>query len=58
MKKQQRADYLEEGRKLRLAKADEILKLETIKTNKLNNLQRLGIEDKYLSELERKKVAY
>jgi hypothetical protein len=38
LKKQQRADYMEEGRKLRLAKADEIMKLETIKSNKLYGL--------------------
>jgi len=40
-----------------MAQADEILKLETIKQNKLNSLRNLGIEAKYLAELERKKVA-
>lgn len=58
LKKQQRQDYFEEGRKLRIAKADEIMKLETIKQSKLSNLSGLGIENKYLSELERKKIAY
>ena len=29
-------DYLEEGRKLRQKLADEILKIETIKTNKIS----------------------
>ena len=56
LKKQQRQDYFEEGRQLRIAKADEIMKLETIKQNKLQNLSSLGIENKYLSELERKKI--
>ena len=34
MKKQHRLDFLEEGRKMRLNQADEILKLETIRNNK------------------------
>ena len=55
-KKQQRLDYLEEGRKIRVAQADEILKLETIKTNKLNEMQQVGISDKYQSELARRKI--
>lgn len=50
-KKQARLDYMEEGRKLRVGQADEILKLETIKQNKLNSLYDLGIEKKYLSAL-------
>lgn len=48
-KKQQRLDFMEEGRKLRVSQADEILKLETIKNNKLQSLYDLGIEKKYLS---------
>ena len=36
-------DYLEEGRKLRQKLADEILKIETIKTNKVNQMDNLGI---------------
>lgn len=56
-KKQSRLDYLEEGRQLRVAQADEILKLETIKTNKLNELKGYGINDKYLGELSRHKIA-
>ena len=43
VKKQSRLDYLEEGRQLRVAQADEILKLETIKANKLNELKGYGI---------------
>lgn len=55
-KKQNRLDFMEEGRKLRVSQADEILKLETIKNNKLQSLYDLGIEKKYLSALERKAV--
>ena len=47
---------MEEGRKLRVIQADEILKLETIKNNKLQSLYDIGIEKKYLSALERSKV--
>ena len=55
-KKQARADYMEEGRKLRVNQADEILKLETIKSNKLKQLYDVGIDKKYLSALERKPI--
>ena len=57
VKKQSRLDYLEEGRQLRVAQADEILKLETIKANKLNELKGYGISDKYIGELSRHKIA-
>lgn len=57
VKKQSRMDYLEEGRQLRVAQADEILKLETIKANKLNELQNYGIQQKYIGELQRHKIA-
>jgi hypothetical protein len=40
-----------------MAQADEILKLENIKQNKLNQLKELGIANKYMSDLERKKIA-
>ena len=56
-KKQTRQDHLEEGRKLRVGQADEILKLETIKSNKLNSLLSLGVESKYLSALSRKPIS-
>lgn len=32
------------------------MKLETIKQQKLNNLSSIGIENKYLGELTRKKI--
>lgn len=57
IKKQQRQDYLEEGRRVRMAQADEILKLETIKQNKLAMLGTIGISSKYQAELQKKKIA-
>ena len=51
-----RDDYVEEGRKLRQMQADEILRLETIKSNKINALKNTGIEDHYISTLAKKKV--
>jgi len=56
MKKQQRQDQLEEGRRMRMGQADEILKLQSIKSNKLRGLKNLSIPDKYLSDLERHKI--
>lgn len=56
-KKQKRLDFLEEGRRLRVGQADEILKLETIKSNKLRQLYDMGIEKKYVSALERSQVS-
>lgn len=56
VKKQQRLDYLEEGRKMRMGQADEILKLESIKMNKLQQMKAIGISDKYTIELAKKKV--
>jgi len=37
-KKQHRQDFLEEGRKMRVNQADEVLKLETIKSKKIQLL--------------------
>ena len=42
-KKIVKLDYLEEGRKLRQKLADEILKIETIKTNKISQMENLNI---------------
>jgi len=36
--------------------ADEVLKLETIKSQKIRELEGLGIHSKYMAELERKKI--
>lgn len=55
-KKQDRLDYLEEGRKIRSKIDDEKSKINTIKSKKLTQLQGLEIPDKYQAELARKKI--
>lgn len=47
MKKQERLDYLEEGRKVRQRLEEERLKVEGIKNAKLQSLGKLGIDNKY-----------
>ena len=39
-----------------MAQADEILKLNSIKNQKLSELKEIGISNKYLSDLERQKI--
>ena len=39
-----------------MGQADEILKLETIKMNKLQQMKNIGISDKYAGELAKKKI--
>ena len=56
IKKQEHLEYLEEGRKLRMAKAEEIMKLETIKEGKLLTLKQQGISDGYLAQLSKKRI--
>ncbi|CAI2366155.1 unnamed protein product [Moneuplotes crassus] len=56
VKKQERLDYLEEGRKVRQSQAEERARLEMIKKKKLNDLKNLGISDKYTSDLSKKKI--
>ena len=56
-KKQDRLDYLEEGRKIRQRIDDENNQLEQIKHKKLKQLNELNIDPKYQAELARKKVA-
>ena len=46
VKKQQRLDYLEEGRKVRQKLEDERVKVERIKKAKLDDLKGIGIADK------------
>jgi hypothetical protein len=53
---QDRLDYLEEGKKVRQKLEDDRLKVESIKQQKLNNIQGLGIESKYQYELAKKKI--
>lgn len=56
VKKQERLDYLEEGRKVRQRIEDERRKVEGIKMQKLGHLQNLGIEEKYQADLAKKRV--
>ena len=56
IKKQERLDYLEEGRLVRQKMAEEKRKLERIKDDKLNELEHLGIVGKYKAELAKKKI--
>ena len=56
VRKQERLDYLEEGRKVRQRIEDERKKVEGIKMTKLKQLQTLGIEEKYQADLAKKRV--
>lgn len=56
VKKQNRLDYLEEGRKVRQRIEDERLKVERIKAEKLQGLVDLGIESKYQADLSKKRI--
>ena len=56
VKKQQRLDYLEEGKKVRQRIEDERLKVEGIKAQKLQDLKGLGIEGKYQADLAKKRI--
>ena len=47
VKKQERLDYLEEGRKVRQRLEDERVKVDGIKGQKLASLQDMGIHSKY-----------
>ena len=55
-KKQERLDYLEEGRKVRQKIEDERLKVEGIKAQKLQGLREIGIADKYQADLSKKRI--
>lgn len=55
-KKQDRLDFLEEGKKIRQRLEDERMKVEGIKQRKMNELNDLGISDKYKAELAKKKI--
>ncbi len=54
--KQERLDYLEEGRKVRQKIEEEKRKIEAIKNKKLSELNGLDIPDKYKAELAKKKI--
>mmetsp|Transcript_33908 Transcript_33908/g.69989 ORF Transcript_33908/g.69989 Transcript_33908/m.69989 type:complete len:516 (+) Transcript_33908:130-1677(+) len=52
----QRQEFLEEGSKIRYQKQLEVKRLESIKQRKLAELQRAGVPEKYLAELQNKKL--
>ena len=56
--KQDRLDYLEEGKKVRQKIDEERRKIEAIKAKKLNELNGLAIPDKYTAELAKKKISF
>lgn len=56
--KQDRLDYLEEGRKVRQKIEDERRKIESIKGKKLDQLIGMEIPEKYTAELAKKKIAF
>lgn len=56
MKKQDRLDYLEEGKRVRNKLAEDRQKVESIKARKLEEIRLLGIEAKYMAELAKKKI--
>ena len=58
VKKQDRLDYLEEGRKVREKIDNERQKLVDIQKAKIDELKTLGIEDKYLYELQKKTISF
>merc|ERR1712139_119787 len=57
-RRQERLDYLEEGRKLRKEIEKEKSHLLNIKDRKVQELRTAGVPDKYLTELMRHKVEF
>lgn len=55
-KKQDRMDYLEEGRRMRQKMEEDKKKLEFIKERKLGELKKMNISEKYVGELSKTKV--
>lgn len=58
LKKQDRLDYLEEGRKVREKIDNERQKLVDIQKAKIDELKKLGIDNKYLYELQKKTISF
>lgn len=56
VKKQDRLDYLEEGKRVRNKLAEDRMKIESIKARKLEEIGQLGIKEKYRAELAKKKI--
>ena len=57
-KKQNRLDYLEEGRKVREKIDNERQKIKDIQQAKIDELKTAGINDKYLYEINKKTVSF
>jgi len=55
-KKQDKRTYLEEGKKIKDKLSNEKKLLEAVKEEKLNDLQAIGIPEKYQAELAKKKI--
>ncbi len=53
---QEKREFLEEGRLLKKKQALEIKKLQEIKEKKTKKLEAHGIPEKYLVELQKKKI--
>ena len=58
VKKQDRLDYLEEGRKVREKIENERQKIQQIQNAKINELKNHGIDKKYLYDLQKKTVSF
>jgi len=58
LKKQDRLDYLEEGRKVREKIDNERQKIKDIQVAKIEDLKEAGIDNKYLYELQKKTVSF
>lgn len=57
-RRQERLDYLEEGRKLRKEIDKEKAHLLFIKDRKVSEMQSAGVPDKYLTEMQRHKIEF
>ena len=58
LKKQDRLDYLEEGKKVRESIQADRDKIKDIQAAKINELGSLGIDNKYMYELQKKTVSF
>ena len=58
LKKQDRLDYLEEGKKVRESIQADRDKIKDIQAAKINELGNLGIDNKYMYELQKKTVSF
>lgn len=57
-KKQEKREFLEDGKKVRDNLTNERHLIEYIKEEKLNELYSIGIDDKYTTELKKKKINF